>query len=965
MISLQELLSSMKITLSLESKPLKLYTRDFVQNIDIFQNQIKNVAIHKEKFTLVSGYLQSINQYIQNYADLLITLPFAKSIEEFNIKLKNLNQFALSCTQSSSQKTINDISLFQVWNTFLIFWQNAQKFIKFLDISQYFDPVSLSIANFLDVKLIKEKFQINQERLAEIDAISQDGSSFDGMKTEEYAGTTLFSTYYTISLNGAYYNLEVFNPDLESTQFYRKYVTIFSQMIHPNVLPYYGSTNSIPLAVLSAYSQNATLSFYLHNPDNQLSPTHLSIIMLDIARALQYLHSRKVCHRYLNLESIFLNENFNALLGGLWNSTNDPSIEKQIEFSPYTAPEVLLNPSTYNEKSDVYSYTILVWEMYMNMVPYAEKSAYAAKNDIIYQDLRLKLPSDPKLTNFFICGWSRNPNNRPTMAEIVKMIENQELLIPETDVEAFSSYVESTRRSHTAALKGILQLKIDQLRVLENAPLLDDSSVELLINVVFDSQDQELKQYARHLLIKNLQNNRSLTLKSLVLYCQLSLLVNEIQAHVLSLCNAIPDRNQLIQALFQIVDTAQAVQFMIVLGLKTEEDCNFILDQAENQTPAIAELAARAVVASLPHSPVIFDHGRKNPKYYYVALEHIKSLDDASLNHMSKKIVMFADSATPEVLDDLCNLVLRLDTSNNDFDPNCILFKLIADGGYTNVLDKFAANSVYCGRFIRFLLQDLVEDKPHVALTIVIHAKQFPETQKDIRNYNVPKLLADCIKAGFYDIAYIAAAKIRFTESELKANESQADEIVKVLDEKRNDEIISSILLFTLLPYCLYSDWKEKSVVPDVASLLLQSDNTLVASRALAFVTAVTQNPVNARIMALNNNLLAAYRFLDTGNDSFIYVSIRFFASIAPYLKFSLPLLEVVNKLIQLALSVYIDNMRFITLIIRTFLNVSKGDWGTLLTQRPPIQQFISEVRMHFSGNREVLTLVIQLENYK
>ncbi|OHS97094.1 hypothetical protein TRFO_09657 [Tritrichomonas foetus] len=968
MKSLKELLSTIApVNLSIEAKPLSSYTNMVVQKIDIFISQLSVNALHKEKFAQTAKYLQVIKKYILENQSMPISISFAKHIANFSAELAKLNDLSSQCTEYYSNRTINETSLIEIWENFLLFWLSSLKFIRFFDQAQFFDPLPLCVANQSDLKIIRDNYHPRQQqRVQELQNMLANNPSDLNLcliKLVGFSTKTPFSLCFKVSMQNRFFQLEIFNPEVQANLFFRKYISILSQMVHPNISPFYGSTNTLPYSVLSPHCENGTLASKLHKQVDGLSPTQLSIIMLDVARALEYLHSKKVVHRFLKPENIFLNESNNAIVGGLWNSCHEPTIEKQIPFSPYCAPELLLDPEFYNEKSDVYSFTILVWEMYMNMVPFAEKTTYAAKNDIIYQDLRPKLPSDTSIVNFFICGWLRNPNNRPTMSEVVRAIENQEILIPETDVEQFSTYVESTRRSHTAALKGILLLKIDQLKQLETKEVLDESSIELLTNVVYDSQDEQLRTYAQQLLVKNLDRNTNFSLKSLVLYCQLSLLVKEIQPRVLSMCKAIPNRDELIKSLLASIDTAQAVEFMIVFGLQNENDCNLLLDTAANQTPAIAEKAARASIAALPNSTAIFDHAKKNPKYHAIALEHIKSLDNESLNRLNKKIVMFADGATPQVIEELNSLVLRLDVSNTDFDPNCLLFKVLATSGYINTISKFAANNIYCKRFVQILMPNLIKEKPEIALTIALNAKKFPNLNQDLRPYNIPKLITDCVAAQHYEIAYQAAAKIKFGKDELTKNFDQANELVRMLNETKNDEVIASCILLTLIPYALYADWAEKVTVPETTSQMMQSDTTIVASRALAFAAAMTQSPIMARIMATPLNLAAASRFFDSGNIPFIYIAVRFFAAIAPYMKVGDQVEEAVTKEIELA-NEYSDNVRLVIIIIQSFLLIPKTEWGTLMTKLP-IQDFITKMESRFSANPDVMGPLGALRNHQ
>lgn len=982
MLTLQQLLSTIApVNLSLKSKPLSSYTESLNQNIEAIFSQLNSITIHREKFNQIAKYLQTIKQLIFSNQSMHISLPFAKHIEVFNSDLSDIYDLSLKCVDYYVQRILNDQPFASTWEIFLRFWLSSLKFLTFIDQNQFFDLIPLCNAHMNDLIYIKTNLSssMSQERLEEIIqtlALDPEDLDFKVIKSQEFLNKTPFSLNFKASIDNTPYTLEVFNPEFDTAIIHRKYVTMLSQLIHPNIVPFCKSSKTLPYSILSPYYQKGTLASHLHismtdgdgNPytSSDLSPTRLSIILLDTARALEYLHSRKICHRNINPNNIYLSNNYSAVVNGMWNICNEPIIEKDIPFSPYIAPEVLLDPSCYNEKSDVYSFTYLVWELYHNQIPFGDISSYAAKNEIIYQDLRPHLPSNPDHVNFFICGWLRNPDNRPTMTEIVQSIENKEILVPGTDENQFSSYVESTRRSHNAALKGILQLQIGNLKQLESIDRLDDKSIELLLNVFIDSQDIQMRDLSKQLLLKNLERTQNLSLKSLVQYCHLSLIIPSIQQHVLSICHQLPDRKEFVRLLFTTIEKSQAIKFLILLGLQ-ENECELVLEAGCSQAPEIAEKAAHAVVSSFPHSSYIFDYAKKNPVYYEIALQYIKSLDDESLNRMSKRIILFADGASDQVLNDLNLLVMRIDIDKNpDFDPNCLLFKLLAENDYVDTIAKFAHYRVYCSRFVQKLLPNLVTKNPDVALMIVLEARSFHELDNDVKKVNVLKLITLCISQKNFDIAFKAAAKLQFTPDILRANFDLAEEICKYMIDFSNDENVLSMVHFTLFPYVLYSDWNKDEKVIEITSKLLQSNSETIASRALTFAVAFSQNKAVAKAMASQiNNLIAASKFLDSQTSQFVYLTVRFVANLAPFINANDHIEGIVRKEMELANYTYANNPRMVTIILQSFLLFQKIEWGQL-SSKCGAMEFVYQLESSnlYNNNNAIMNLINKLKTY-
>ena len=86
----------------------------------------------------------------------------------------------------------------------------------------------------------------------------------------------------------------------------------------------------------------------------------------------------------------------------------------------YMAPEVALGKA-YNEKVDVYSFGVLVWQMLSREVPFASISPSSFLHHVGKQGLRPTIPSSwaPLLKNLITRCWSEEPSERPSMEDVV------------------------------------------------------------------------------------------------------------------------------------------------------------------------------------------------------------------------------------------------------------------------------------------------------------------------------------------------------------------------------------------------------------------------------------------------------------------------------------------------------------------------------------------------------------------
>lgn len=77
-----------------------------------------------------------------------------------------------------------------------------------------------------------------------------------------------------------------------------------------------------------------------------------------------YLHQNNIIHRDLKSFNILLDENLNVKVAdfGIARVKSNTSTMTTAGTVAWTSPEILRH-ETYNEKSDVYSFAIVLWEM--------------------------------------------------------------------------------------------------------------------------------------------------------------------------------------------------------------------------------------------------------------------------------------------------------------------------------------------------------------------------------------------------------------------------------------------------------------------------------------------------------------------------------------------------------------------------------------------------------------------------
>ena len=174
--------------------------------------------------------------------------------------------------------------------------------------------------------------------------------------------------------------LQHLNVSDYNRQLFSREMTIAATIRHPNLLQFIGATTEgqpIILTELMSTSLRAELERW------PLSPHQITSISLDVARALLYLHLMQpdpVIHRDISSANVLLNPGPNDSWLAKVSDYGSANYFRQVTTcSPgnpsYAAPEASI-PTQQTTKMDVYSYGVLLLEMWSRKFP--EKADHTA-----------------------------------------------------------------------------------------------------------------------------------------------------------------------------------------------------------------------------------------------------------------------------------------------------------------------------------------------------------------------------------------------------------------------------------------------------------------------------------------------------------------------------------------------------------------------------------------------------------
>ncbi|PIC40159.1 hypothetical protein B9Z55_011604 [Caenorhabditis nigoni] len=155
------------------------------------------------------------------------------------------------------------------------------------------------------------------------------------------------------------------DPKRINCQEFCQEASIMAMLEHRNVVNLFGfAALQFPMMIVMEFVPMGDLKKYLRQASN-ISPKQISLFALDIANGMRHLASRKVIHRDLACRNCLITKEVRVKISDYGLSVNDVEVVvKNLRKAPirWLAPETL-NKGIFNEKTDVWSYGVLLTEL--------------------------------------------------------------------------------------------------------------------------------------------------------------------------------------------------------------------------------------------------------------------------------------------------------------------------------------------------------------------------------------------------------------------------------------------------------------------------------------------------------------------------------------------------------------------------------------------------------------------------
>ncbi|KAI0498951.1 hypothetical protein KFK09_019849 [Dendrobium nobile] len=273
--------------------------------------------------------------------------------------------------------------------------------------------------------------------------------SWDELEIKERVGAGSFGTVFRAEWHGSDVAVKVLDDqdfyEDQMKEFLRE-VAIMNRVRHPNLVLFMGAVTERPhLSIVTEYLPRGSLYHLINRPSagEILDRRRRLRMALDVAKGVNYLHclNPSIVHWDLKTPNLLVDKNWSVKVCdfGLSRLKEHTFISsKSAAGTPeWMAPEFLRGEPT-NEKSDVFSFGVILWELLTMQQPWKGLSPVQVVGAVAFQNRRLTIPQDmsPPLAALVESCWADDPRQRPTFSSIVETLKK---LLKSSTVQVGSS----------------------------------------------------------------------------------------------------------------------------------------------------------------------------------------------------------------------------------------------------------------------------------------------------------------------------------------------------------------------------------------------------------------------------------------------------------------------------------------------------------------------------------------------
>ncbi|XP_057780279.1 serine/threonine-protein kinase EDR1-like isoform X2 [Salvia miltiorrhiza] len=284
----------------------------------------------------------------------------------------------------------------------------------------------------------------------EIDDVGECEIVWEDLVLGERIGLGSYGEVYHADWNGTEVAVKKFlDQDFSGAALdeFKREVRIMRRLRHPNIVLFMGAVTRPPnLSIITEFLPRGSLYRIIHRPHCQIDEKMRIKMALDVAKGMNCLHTSMptIVHRDLKSPNLLVDNNWNVKVGdfGLSRLKHNTFLSsKSTAGTPeWMAPEVLRNEPS-NEKCDVYSFGIILWELATLKLPWSGMNPMQVVGAVGFQNRRLDIPKDvdPRVGRIIWECWQTDPNLRPSFDQLCVALKPLQRLVVSSHVEQSTS----------------------------------------------------------------------------------------------------------------------------------------------------------------------------------------------------------------------------------------------------------------------------------------------------------------------------------------------------------------------------------------------------------------------------------------------------------------------------------------------------------------------------------------------
>lgn len=297
------------------------------------------------------------------------------------------------------------------------------------ELIEHYRHDSDGLSTLLTVPLLKQggrEFKVDAKKFA--------AGGWEILPRDILSGAALGSGQFGDVFEGTHKGVKVAiktlkNVTPQATEEFLAEADVMTKLQHQNLVQLIGvCTANEPIMIVSEFMAKGCMLDYLRSRGRSVITATVQLgFTKDICRAMNYLEQHQTVHRDLAARNILISQEDVAKVADFGLAKDSRLGQVDIGKLPikWTAPEALRNKVS-TSKSDVWSYGVVLWEIYsFGRAPYPKKSAKEVV-DQVAKGYRMEMPeSCPKdlYQKVILKCWELDAGNRPTFKVLCEKLE--------------------------------------------------------------------------------------------------------------------------------------------------------------------------------------------------------------------------------------------------------------------------------------------------------------------------------------------------------------------------------------------------------------------------------------------------------------------------------------------------------------------------------------------------------------